>query len=58
MKQPEIDANRVIDNLTTRISALERENAILQAQLQFALKPIPHDVLDTINGRGSDTDDQ
>ncbi|MEE8667413.1 MAG: hypothetical protein SOI13_04410 [Bifidobacterium mongoliense] len=34
MKQPEIDANRVIDNLTTRIAALERENAILTAQLQ------------------------
>lgn len=34
MKQPEVDANRVIDNLTTRIAALERENAILTAQLQ------------------------
>ena len=34
MKQPEIDANRVIDNLATRIAALERENAILTAQLQ------------------------
>ena len=34
MKQTEIDANRVIDNLTTRIAALERENAILTAQLQ------------------------
>ncbi len=34
MKQTEIDANRVIDNLSTRIAALERENAILTAQLQ------------------------
>lgn len=34
MKQTEIDANRVIDNLTTRIAALERENAILTAQIQ------------------------
>lgn len=34
MKQAEIDANRVIDNLTTRIAALERENAILTAQIQ------------------------
>lgn len=34
MKQPEIDANLVIDNLTTRIAQLERENAILTAQLQ------------------------
>ena len=34
MKQTGIDANRVIDNLTTRIAALERENAILTAQLQ------------------------
>lgn len=34
MKQPEIDVNRVIDNLTTRIAVLERENAILTAQLQ------------------------
>ena len=34
MKQTGIDANRVIDNLTTRIAALERENAILTAQIQ------------------------
>ena len=34
MKQPEIDANLVINNLTTRLAALERENAILTAQLQ------------------------
>ena len=34
MKQPGIDANRVIDNLATRLAALERENAILTAQLQ------------------------
>ena len=34
MKQPEIDANRVIDNLSTRLAALERENAILTAQVQ------------------------
>lgn len=34
MKDQQIDANRVIDNLTTRIAALERENAILTAQLQ------------------------
>lgn len=34
MKQTEIDANRVIDNLTTRLAALERDNAILTAQLQ------------------------
>lgn len=34
MKQTEIDANRVIDNLATRIAALERENAILTAQIQ------------------------
>lgn len=34
MKQPKIDANHVIDNLVTRIAALERENAILTAQIQ------------------------
>lgn len=34
MKQTEIDANRVIDNLTTRLAALERENAILTARIQ------------------------
>ncbi len=34
MKQTEIDANRVIDNLITRLAALERENAILTAQIQ------------------------
>lgn len=49
MKQQQVDANRVIDNLATRLAALERENAILQAQLQAAIKLIPQDVLDTIN---------
>ena len=34
MKQTGIDANLVIDNLTTRIAALERENAILTSQIQ------------------------
>ena len=34
MNQQQVDANRVIDNLTTRIAALERENAILTAQIQ------------------------
>lgn len=34
MKQTEIDANRVIDNLTLRLARVERENAILTAQLQ------------------------
>ena len=39
MKQPEIDANRVIDNLTSRLAQLERENAILTAQLQQMQEP-------------------
>jgi hypothetical protein len=34
MNQQSVDANLVIDNLTSRLAQLERENAILTAQLQ------------------------
>ena len=52
------DANTVTSLLADRLAALERENAILQAQLQAALKLIPQDVLDTINGGGGDAANQ
>ena len=41
-------ANTVTSLLADRLAQTERENAILQAQLQAALKLIPQDVLDTI----------
>lgn len=52
------DANTVTGLLADRLAQTERENAILQAQLQAALKLIPHDVLDTINGGGEDAENQ
>ena len=52
------DANTVTGLLADRLAQTERENAILQAQLQAALKLIPQDVLDTINGGGSDAENQ
>lgn len=48
------DANTVTGLLADRLAQTERENAILQAQLQAALKLIPQDVLDTINEGGDD----
>ena len=51
------DANTVIGLLANRLAQTERENAILQAQLQAALKLIPRDVLGTINGEGGDAED-
>lgn len=42
------DANTVTVLLANKLAQTERENAILQAQLQAALKHIPPDVLDTI----------
>lgn len=52
------DANTVTSLLADRLAQTERENAILQAQLQAALKLIPQDVLDTINGGGDDAKNQ
>ena len=51
------DANTVIGVLADRLAQTERDNAILQAQLQAALKLIPKDVLDTIKG-GGDKEEQ
>ena len=39
MNQHSVDANRFIDNLTTRLAKVERENAILTAQLQQMDEP-------------------
>lgn len=52
------DANTVTGLLADRLAQTERENAILQAQLQAALKLIPQDVLDTITDGGSDAENQ
>ena len=52
------DANTVTSLLADRLASTERENAILQAQLQAALKLIPKDVLGTITGGDSDTENQ
>ena len=48
------DANTVTGLLADRLAQTERENAILQAQLQAALKLIPQDVLETISEGGGD----
>lgn len=52
------DANTVTGLLADRLAQTERENAILQAQLQAALKLIPQDVLDTINEGDDDAENQ
>ena len=52
------DANTVTSLLADRLAQTERENAILQAQLQAALKLIPQDVLDTISEGGGDAANQ
>ena len=48
------DANTVTSLLADRLAQVERDNAILQAQLQAALKLIPQDVLETIKGGDGD----
>lgn len=39
MSPMQVDANSVIDNLTSRLAQVERENAILTAQLQMLQEP-------------------
>ena len=52
------DANTVIGLLANKLAQIERENAILQAQLQAALKLIPQDALDAISSGGNDAEDR
>ena len=44
------DANEVIDQLSAQIGTLTKQNAILNSQLNAAMKLIPQDVLESVNG--------
>lgn len=49
MTQIPADANTVIDQLSQQIGALNKQNAILNSQLEAAMKLIPQDVLDSLD---------
>lgn len=53
MAQIPADANEVIDQLSAQIGTLTKQNAILNSQLNAAMKLIPADVLESVKG---DTD--
>lgn len=44
------DANDVIDTLSAQIGTLNKQNAILNSQLNAAMKLIPQDVLESVKG--------
>ena len=44
------DANEVIDSLSAQIGTLTKQNAILNSQLNAAMKLIPQDVLESVKG--------
>lgn len=44
------DANDVIDQLSQQIGTLSKQVAILTSQLDAAMKLIPADVLESVNG--------
>lgn len=44
------DANEVIDQLSAQIGSLNKQVAILTSQLNAAMKLIPADVLESVNG--------
>ena len=44
------DANDVIDQLSAQIGTLTKQNAILNSQLNAAMKLIPQDVLESVKG--------
>lgn len=44
------DANEVIDQLSAQIGTLTKQNAILNSQLNAAMKLIPQDVLESVKG--------
>lgn len=50
MTQIPADANDVIDSLSAQIGTLNKQNAILNSQLNAAMKLIPADVLETVKG--------
>lgn len=49
MAQIPADANEVIDQLSQQIGALNKQIAILNSQLNAAMKLIPQDVLDSLD---------
>lgn len=50
MAQIPADANDVIDQLSAQIGTLTKRIAILNSQLSAAMKLIPKDVLESVNG--------
>lgn len=50
MTQIPADANEVIDQLSAQIGTLTKQIAILTSQLNAAMKLIPQDVLESVNG--------
>lgn len=50
MTQIPADANEVIDQLSAQIGTLNKQIAILNSQLNAAMKLIPADVLESVNG--------
>lgn len=57
MAQIPADANEVIDQLSQQIGALNKQIAILNSQLNAAMKLIPQDVLDATKGVDDDAED-
>lgn len=53
-----VNASTIITQLTTRISQLEQQNAILQAQLETLITAIPDDTWNTITGTTQTNDDE
>ena len=50
MTQIPADANEVIDSLSAQIGTLSKQNAILNSQLNAAMKLVPADVLESVKG--------
>lgn len=50
MTQIPADANQVIDQLSAQICTLTKQIAILTSQLNAAMKLIPADVLESVEG--------
>lgn len=57
MTQIPADANEVIDQLSAQIGTLNKQNAILNSQLNAAMKLIPADVLDAAKVVDDDSED-
>lgn len=57
MTQIPADANEVIDQLSAQIGTLNKQIAILNSQLNAAMKLIPADVLDAAKVVDDDSED-